>query len=136
MAHPLSRIPIVAPPYADAAQAHIVSVVLWAYRYEAEKQGPADIRIAVHFRLSYCHIGMVPCRHHADVGTVLTQEFSCLPGGVKFQLSSHHFPPFRRKVNVKLRPNFTSKKGFLRAKKRSFYERRILIISHKHNHEG
>ena len=62
--------------------------------------------------------------------------FSCPPGGVHFRLSARHFPPLRRKANVKLRPNFTSKRGFLRAEKRAFLLRRALIISHKRNQEG
>ena len=101
-----------------------------------EKPNPVASKPRPVFRLPHCHVGMWPCRHHADVGTVLAHGFSYPLGGVHFQLSSHHFPPFRRKVNVKLRPNFTSKRAFLEAKKQAFLMRRMLIIRHKHSQVG
>ena len=49
---------------------------------------------------------------------------------------NHHFGVTRRKVDVKLRPNFTSKRAFLEAKKQAFLMRRMLIIRHKHSQVG
>ena len=49
---------------------------------------------------------------------------------------THYFGVTRRKVDVKLRPNFTSKRAFLEAKKQAFFMRRMLIIRHKHSQVG
>ena len=101
-----------------------------------EKPNPVASKSPPVFRLPHYHVGMCPCRHHAHIGTVPAHGFSCSPGGHQFCLPSRHFPLPRRQTDVKLRPNFTSKTGFWRAEKQAFCERRMLIISHKHNQEG
>ena len=58
-----------------------------------EKPDPGASKSWPVFRLPHCHVGILPCRHPAHVGTVPAHGFSCSPGGVKFKFSSRHFPP-------------------------------------------
>ncbi len=52
------------------------------------------------------------------------------------RLSQTRFCPIQRQVDVKLWPNFTSKKEFWRAKNEAFLLRRMLIIRHKRKEFG
>ena len=48
-------------------------------------------------------------------------------------LSQTRFCPVQRQVNVKLSPNFTSKKGGFEVENQAFFARIMLIIRRKHN---